>query len=121
MIQADAAAAGLALAVDSKDGTQVLDFLSLRGTFATLLDGLDIWLKARQELMRHSDPRLTMNHHTRAKLHDLGAAVDKLPQVGPATSEAVSGVLSATGTNGDPPADRLPFPLPNVAVADEER
>ena len=31
-----------------------------------------------------SDPRLTMNRYTRAKLHDLGAAVDKLPQVGPA-------------------------------------
>ncbi len=115
MIQADATAAGVALAVDTKDGTQVLDFHSLRGTFATLLDGLDISLKARQELMRHSDPRLTMNRYTRAKLHDLGAAVDKLPHVGTTTPEAASGVLAATGTDGEP-AGRLPASLPFLTL-----
>ncbi len=91
--------------------------------FATLLDGLDISLKARQELMRHSDPRLTMNRYTRAKLHDLGAAVDKLPQVGPNPPERVTGVLAATGTDGESVGrlpSSLPFPLPNRAVAGED-
>ena len=84
LIQKDAEAAGLPLSVDTKDGPQVLDFHSLRGTFATFLDALDISLKSRQELMRHSDPRLTLNRYTRAKLHDLSAAVEKLPRLVPA-------------------------------------
>ena len=50
MIQADAGAAGVPLSVDTKDGPQVLDSHSLRGTYATFLDVLDISLKARQEL-----------------------------------------------------------------------
>ncbi len=77
--------------------------------------------------MRHSDPRLTMNRYTRAKLHDLGAAVDKLPQVGPAAQagpaapEPVSEVLAATGTDGDP-ADRLPsLALPLTQRSGSER
>jgi hypothetical protein len=108
MIQADAADAGLAITLDSKDGPLVLDFHSLRGTFATLLDGLDITLKARQELMRHSDPRLTMNRYTRAKLRDLGAAVDKLPAVRPATPPSEPAVLRATGTDGGCSSDAVP-------------
>jgi hypothetical protein len=93
-------AAGIALENETKDGTEVLDFHSLRGTFATFLDGLDISLKARQELMRHSDPRLTMNRYTRAKLHDVGAAVEKLPQMGPIAPQTETVVLGATGTEG---------------------
>ncbi len=107
MIVEDATAAGVPLSVDTKDGTQVLDFHSLRGTFATFLDGIDISLKARQELMRHSDPRLTMNRYTRAKLHDLGAAVDKLPRVGASAPRTEPGVLKATGTEGGA-GDSLP-------------
>ena len=41
IIRADAEAAGLTLDVDSRDGLLVLDFHSLRGTYATLLDSLD--------------------------------------------------------------------------------
>jgi integrase len=109
MIRADAAAAGLALAIDTKDGVQVLDFHSLRGTFATLLDALDISLKARQELMRHSDPRLTMNRYTRAKLHDLGAAVEKLPTMTtPPDTGTERAALKATGTDGGCGSDAVP-------------
>jgi hypothetical protein len=91
----------VALTVDSKDGTHVLDFHSPRGTFATLLDGLDISLKAGQELMRHSDPRLTMNRYTRAKLMDLGAAVEQLPTVAPAPRQQAA-EFRATGTDPAP-------------------
>ena len=101
MIQADAEAAGVALTLDTKDGVQVLDFHSLRGTFATLLDSLDISLKGRQELMRHSDPRLTMNRYTRAKLLDLGAAVQNLPKLNTPTGSGMErAALRATGTDG---------------------
>ncbi|MFO0825905.1 MAG: recombinase family protein [Gemmataceae bacterium] len=107
LIRDDAAEAGLTLDVDSRDGTLVLDFHSLRGTYATLLDGLDVSLKTRQELMRHSDPRLTMNRYTRVQLHDLGAAIQKLPALAnptpPPTAE--SGVLRMTGTDGGCTAD----------------
>jgi integrase len=107
MIQADAESAGVALEIDTRDGIQVLDFHSLRGTFATFLDSLDISLKARQELMRHSDPRLTMNRYTRAKLHDLGAAVQNLPRMNPAAHTAEPIALRATGTHGRNP-DAVP-------------
>ena len=108
MIQADAEAAGVALEIDTKDGIQILDFHSLRGTFATFLDSLDISLKARQELMRHSDPRLTMNRYTRAKLHDLGAAVQKLPRLNPVSPDSEPVVLRATGTDGGCSSDAVP-------------
>jgi hypothetical protein len=108
MIQADAVAAGVPVTVDTKDGPQVLDFHSLRSSYATFLDGLDISLKARQELMRHSDPRLTMNRYTRAKLHDLGAAVEKLPPLGPSAPASEPAVLRATGTDGRCSSDAVP-------------
>ncbi len=107
LIQADAEAAGIPLTIDTKDGEQVLDFHSLRGTFATLLDGLNISLKARQELMRHSDPRLTMNTYTRAKLHDLGAAVQKLPNLNPGSAPERA-ALRATGTDAGCSSDAVP-------------
>lgn len=112
LIQADAKLAGIPLTIETKDGEEVLDFHSLRGTFATLLDSADISLKARQELMRHSDPRLTLNRYTRAKLHDLGAAVDKLPSL----------MARATGYKGEPcPILALPGETesaqPNASVA----
>ena len=86
MIAEDAKAASIPLSIDTKDGEQVLDFHSLRGTFATFLDGLDIFMKARQELMHYSNPRLTLNRYSRVRLHDLGAAVEKLPHIDPPES-----------------------------------
>jgi integrase/recombinase XerC len=109
MIQADAEAAGVALSIDTKDGVQSLDFHSLRGTFATLLDSLDISLKGRQELMRHSDPRLTMNRYTRAKLLDLGAAVQSLPKLDTIPQTRLEqAVLQATGTEGGASSGAVP-------------
>jgi hypothetical protein len=59
--------------------------------------------------MRHSDPRLTMNRYTRAKLHDLGAAVEKLPKM---TTPPETGIeraaLRATGTDDGSGSDAVP-------------
>jgi hypothetical protein len=124
VIQTDAAAAGLPLKVESKDGTLSLDFHTLRGTFATILDGLDISLKARQELMRNSDPRLTMNRYTRTRLHDLKAAADRFPALSPPDRpqpEPVRQELFATAMHDtipttNPTTSRLPYSLPSLAL-----
>ena len=79
MLKADAQAAEIATEVTTKDGPQVLDFHSLRGTFATFLDTINVSLKARQDLMRHSDPRLTMNRYTRANQSEMGDAATRMP------------------------------------------
>ena len=42
----------------------ILDFHALRGTFATMLSKSGVSPKAAQELMRHSDIRLTMPKYT---------------------------------------------------------
>src|SRR5262249_35565108 len=57
-------------------------------------------LKEAMQLARHSDPKLTMAVYGRAQLHDLGRAVERLPdlQAGP---EAETG--AATGTDGAVP------------------
>ena len=57
--------------------------------------------------MRHSDPRLTMNRYTRAKLHDLGAAVQKLPRLNPVSPESEPVVRRATGTDGGCSSDAV--------------
>lgn len=88
MLKADAQAAEIDLVIQTKDGPQVLDFHSLRGTFATLLDTIDLSLKTRQELMRHSDPRLTMNRYTRANQSELDKAATRLPVTVPNTAAA---------------------------------
>jgi len=44
-----------------------VDAHALRVTYATLLDGVGATLKERMELVRHQDPRLTMNTYTRVQ------------------------------------------------------
>jgi hypothetical protein len=53
------------------------------------------------QLARHSDPKLTMAVYGRAQLHDLSAAVCRLPSLltGP---KAEGAALAATGTDGKP-------------------
>ena len=106
----------MTLDIDSRDGPLVLDFHSLRGTYATFLDGLDMSLKTRQELMRHSDPRLTMNRYTKVKLHDMGAAIQNLPRLSPPAMTAEPAVLRMTGTN-DGRTSGVPVGVP--ATGDE--
>lgn len=74
---------------------RTLDVHSLRHTFATLLSKAGVLPRMAQELMRHSDIRLTMNTYTHLQLIDTAAAVQTLPSIG---HEA--GRQLPTGTNG---------------------
>jgi integrase len=64
-----------------------LDFHALRYTFATMLARHNVSQRLAQELMRHSDPRLTANIYT---------DVTKLP-----TFEAVNDLPWPEGATGD--------------------
>src|SRR5262249_20399916 len=68
-------------------------------------------------LARHSDPKLTMAVYGRAQLHDLGAAVGRLPSLhdGP---ESQGEALAATGTDGKPVAG-LPSGLLSACASDD--
>jgi integrase len=58
------------------------DFHSLRHTFGTLLSKSGVAPRVAQELMRHSDIKLTMKTYTDARLFDPTGAVEKLPSFG---------------------------------------
>ncbi|QEL19962.1 hypothetical protein [Limnoglobus roseus] len=46
-----------------------------------MLDAADVPLKVRQTILRHSDPRLTMNRYTKLTTAAAGEAIDALPSV----------------------------------------
>ncbi len=64
----------------------VVDVHALRGTFATLLAIGGTNPRIVQELMRHSDPRLTSNVYTHLRLNDTRGALDTLPGLSLAAS-----------------------------------
>jgi len=74
----DLAAAGIPKT--DADGRAV-DVHSLRHTFATLLSKAGVVPRMAQELMRHSDIRLTMNVYTHLHLADTAGAVEALPSI----------------------------------------
>src|SRR5437763_4219070 len=96
-------AAGIPSVVEGPDGPLHADFHALRHSYVALLDQAGLTLKQAMQLARHSDPKLTMAVYGRAALHDLGAAVDRmpLPLTGP-DPEAPAAALRATGTGGTP-------------------
>jgi len=68
-----------AAGIPKKDAQgHVADFHSLRHTFCTSLHCAGASQREAQELMRHSDPRLTASTYTDTKLLGLRAAVEKL-------------------------------------------
>ncbi len=75
----DLAAAGIKKT--DADG-RTLDVHCLRHTFATLLSKAGVVPRMAQELMRHSDIRLTMNVYTHLQLIDTSDAVETLPSIG---------------------------------------
>ena len=88
----DLVAAGIAREViDEKNGKkridktnaqgQTVDIHSLRHTFATMLSRNGVAPRIAQELLRHSDIRLTMNTYTHLGLADTAGAVAGLPGV----------------------------------------
>lgn len=78
------------------DEGRVVDFHSLRATYITMLVRSGASVKVAQELARHSDPKLTMNVYTRLGVHDLAAALDRLPAL--QSSEPATESLATTGT-----------------------
>jgi integrase len=99
MLRVDLEAAGIPYAIDGPDGPLYADFHALRHSYIALLEKSGATLKEAMQLARHSDPKLTMAVYGRAQLHDLGRAVERLPDLlaGP-MPEAVA----ATGTDGNP-------------------
>jgi integrase len=75
-LKADLKAAGIP---HTDDRGFVVDAHALRGTFATLLAKGGTNPRIVQELMRHSDPRLTANVYTTLRLTDTRGALDSLP------------------------------------------
>ena len=57
----------------------VADFHALRVTYATSLARSGVSPAMAQKLLRHSDPKLTLNIYTRLKLEEAQAAVARLP------------------------------------------
>jgi integrase len=59
----------------------VVDVHGLRHTFNTLLAKGGVHQRVAQELMRHSDPRLTANVYTHLRVSDTAGALDALPSL----------------------------------------
>src|SRR5262249_30331596 len=96
--------AAIPYVVDGSEGPLFFDFHGLRHSYVLMLDQSGATLKEAMQLARHSDPKLTMARYGRLQLHDLGAAVERLPSLLSSPQEKPA-VIEATGTSGDPAAD----------------
>ena len=69
----------------------IADFHALRTTFASLLNEAGVPLVTAQQLMRHSDPKLTAVFYTRTTVMQRAAAVGLIPDVVPAKPQSEAG------------------------------
>ena len=105
MLRTDLDAAG----IPYRDGSgKVFDFHALRSRYITDLGRSGVPLVEAQRLARHSDPRLTANHYTHLGIHDLSAAVERLPALNFEHATA-----QATGTD-DAIGPQCPFYWPKT-------
>ena len=95
MIRADLAAAGLPY--ETPEG--YADFHSLRGVYISNLVSSGASVKVVQALARHSTPVLTIGIYARARRGDLGAAVEALPDLAPASPTREGEPASSGGGN----------------------
>ena len=65
VLRVDLADAKIPYQVEGRAGPEFADFHALRHTFVTALSSAGVGPKERQELARHSDPRLTLGLYTR--------------------------------------------------------
>lgn len=93
MLEADLRAAGID--ATDEDG-HVVDFHSLRHTFASILARNNVPPRVAQSLMRHSDPRLTLGLYAHLGADDERKALDVLPNLDPARASVA---LRSTGTD----------------------
>ena len=94
MIKADLERAGIPYKTD--EGTA--HFHAQRHNFATALSIAAKAIKTAQSLMRHSDPRLTLNVYTHGVAEHERSAVEALPDLLEPTNEEKQ---KATGTDGE--------------------
>ncbi len=92
MISADLATAKITR--DAEEGTDVLDFHSLRHTFVSLLNRARVGAKVMQSLARHSTPTLTLGVYSHLAGDEDRRALDLLPDF------TTTPALAATGTMG---------------------
>ncbi len=74
----------------------VADFHALRHSFASLLNQAGVPLVTAQQLMRHSDPRLTSNVYTHVMVEGKAEALAKLPDFSYAGLGKESAALTGT-------------------------
>jgi len=90
------------------DAGEVIDFHSLRATFATMLARAGVLPLHLRRLMRHASIETTDKHYTGLRLSDLGREVDRLGHVGvrtpvrtcPAPKHASRGASVREGRRG---------------------
>ena len=80
---------------------RVLDFHGTRHTYISGIVASGASVKTCQELARHSTPTLTIGRYSHARLHDLTAALEALPETTPQVTTTASQAMAATGTEGD--------------------
>lgn len=88
------------LAYQDADG-RVVDFHAQRHTYISGIVAGGCSVKTAQELARHSTPALTIGRYAHARLHDLTAALDALPDLQSPEANATPQALAATGTDDD--------------------
>jgi integrase len=87
--------------IERRDGRdRQVDLHSLRTTFGTMLARSGVPMRTAQQLMRHSDIRLTANVYVDPGLLDLQGAVESLPSVASCVAHD-GGNSSATETSHD--------------------
>jgi integrase len=117
MLRADLAAADIPY---EDDAGRVVDFHSLRVTFATNLARGGVALQLAQRLLRHSTPVLTANVYTVLGRDDDRKAIEKLPEVGVGRGGETA---RATGTDAaaaaSPPTRTSPAPRSRTKAVEE--
>ena len=98
------------------DRGRVVDVHSMRMTLATMLNKAGVAPRTAQEIMRHSDIRLTMATYTDAKLLNVSGALDLLPKLSPdRTPDGTQEAMRATGTDGRAGFKSAPKSAPGTA------
>jgi len=87
-------------------------------TLATMLNKAGVAPRTAQEIMRHSDIRLTMDTYTDAKLLNVSGALDSLPKLAPdRTPDHAQDTMRATGTDGRINSKSAPVSVPGTLGA----
>ena len=74
----------------------------MRMTLATMLNRAGVAPRTAQEIMRHSDIRLTMATYTDASLLNVSGALDSLPSmISTLPGEDAANIMRATGTDSE--------------------